>query len=114
MMHPGHRGVCGLPITTTANNNSANSSRSSRSSSSSSLDMFCFRRHTDILPLIDIFDTPNEYVLHVDAPGARAEDLCANWEPETRNVRVTGLWRRHGDKVFLATRYGPEERLVGP
>jgi HSP20 family molecular chaperone IbpA len=76
--------------------------------------MFCFRRHTDILPLIDIFDTPNAYVLHVDAPVVRADDLCANWEPETRNVRVTGLLRRHGDEVFLETRYGPEERLVGP
>lgn len=64
-------------------------------------------------PPVDIFNTETAYILHLALPGARKDDVSANWDGESRTLHVTGVVHRPGDEAFLATLQGTGERTVG-
>jgi len=63
-------------------------------------------------PPIDIFSTPNAYVLHIALPGAKKEDVGVNWDAEKNELNVAGVVYRAGDEEFLKT-LNQKERKVG-
>lgn len=50
---------------------------------------------------MDVFSTPNAYVLHVAIPGAKKEDVGVNWDAENKTLHVAGVVYRAGDEDFL-------------
>lgn len=66
----------------------------------------------DFKPEADIFDTENNYVVHLSLAGAKKEDIGVAWDPEKSELSVTGVIHRPGDEEFLKT-LALDERRVG-
>ncbi|KAL7913167.1 hypothetical protein GGI35DRAFT_279327 [Trichoderma velutinum] len=64
-------------------------------------------------PPIDIFNTPEAFILHTALPGAKKDDIGVTWNPQTRSLRIAGVVHRPGDEAFLQTLTGVQERRVG-
>ncbi|KAH0524931.1 hypothetical protein TsFJ059_007369 [Trichoderma semiorbis] len=64
-------------------------------------------------PPIDIFNTPDAFILHTALPGAKKDDVGVTWNPQTRSLRIAGVVHRPGDEAFLQTLTGVRERRVG-
>ncbi|PNP53798.1 hypothetical protein THARTR1_05922 [Trichoderma harzianum] len=64
-------------------------------------------------PPIDIFNTPDAFILHAALPGAKKDDVGVTWNPQTRSLRIAGVVHRPGDEAFLQTLTGVRERRVG-
>ncbi|KAL7946441.1 hypothetical protein V8C42DRAFT_344284 [Trichoderma barbatum] len=64
-------------------------------------------------PPIDIFNTPDAFILHTALPGAKKDDIGVTWNPQTRSLRIAGVVHRPGDEVFLQTLTAVRERRVG-
>lgn len=52
-------------------------------------------------PLIDTFNTPSAYVLHIALPGAKKEDIGVKWDLDTSTLSIAGVVHRPGDEAFL-------------
>jgi len=63
-------------------------------------------------PEADVFDTETSYVIHISLPGAKKEDVGANWDPEKSEISIAGVVYRPGDEDFLTT-LALDERKVG-
>jgi HSP20 family protein len=50
----------------------------------------------DFTPVIDVFDTPNKYIVHVSLPGAKKSDLSIDYEAEESVLRLAGVVHRPG------------------
>ncbi|OCT49596.1 hypothetical protein CLCR_06995 [Cladophialophora carrionii] len=50
----------------------------------------------DFEPRTDIFDSPEEYTVHVSLPGAKKSDLGVDWDGEHSVLRVAGVVHRPG------------------
>jgi len=66
----------------------------------------------DFVPPVDIFDTESAFVVHVSLPGAKKEDVAANWLADKSELSITGVIHRPGDEEFLKT-LALDERKVG-
>ncbi|KAI4096686.1 MAG: hypothetical protein LQ344_000826 [Seirophora lacunosa] len=66
----------------------------------------------DFSPPADIFDTEDNYVVHVSLPGAKKEDVGVNWDADKSELSVAGVVYRPGDEDFLKT-LALDERQVG-
>ncbi|KAM0248664.1 hypothetical protein ACHAQJ_009371 [Trichoderma viride] len=64
-------------------------------------------------PPIDIFNTPEAFILHAALPGAKKDDIGVTWNPQSRTLRIAGVVHRPGDEVFLQTLTSVRERRVG-
>lgn len=64
-------------------------------------------------PPIDIFNTPEAFILHTALPGAKKEDIGVTWNPQSRMLRIAGVVHRPGDEAFLQTLTSVRERRVG-
>jgi HSP20 family protein len=66
----------------------------------------------DFKPEADVFDTEDSYVIHINLPGAKKEDVGVNWDAEKSELNVAGVIYRPGDEEFLKT-LALDERRVG-
>ena len=66
----------------------------------------------DFKPEADVFDTEDSYVIHINIPGAKKEDVGVNWDAEKSELNVAGVIYRPGDEEFLKT-LALDERKVG-
>ena len=66
----------------------------------------------DFKPPVDVFDTPEAFVVHVSLAGAKKQDLGVSWDPEKSELSVAGVIHRPGDEDFLKT-LAMDERDIG-
>ncbi|KAL8721447.1 MAG: hypothetical protein Q9225_001859 [Loekoesia sp. 1 TL-2023] len=66
----------------------------------------------DFSPPADVFDTEENYIIHVSLPGAKKEDVGVNWDADKSELSVAGVIYRPGDEDFLKT-LALDERQVG-
>ena len=72
----------------------------------------CEGTSSDFKPEVDIFDTPESFVVHVSLPGAKKEDVGVNWDAEKSELSVAGVVYRPGDEELLKS-LALDERKVG-
>ncbi|KAI9741749.1 MAG: hypothetical protein M1834_000135 [Cirrosporium novae-zelandiae] len=63
-------------------------------------------------PPCDVFDTEEDYILHLSLPGAKKEDVGVNWDVDKSELSVAGVIYRPGNEDFLKT-LALDERNVG-
>ncbi|KAE8384093.1 HSP20-like chaperone [Aspergillus alliaceus] len=63
-------------------------------------------------PKVDVFDTPETFVIHVPLPGAKKEDIEVNWDPRTVELSINGVLSRPGSEDLVKT-ITLDERKVG-
>jgi HSP20 family protein len=57
----------------------------------------------DFEPRTDIFDTANQYIVHLSLPGAKKQDVGVDWDGEHSVLRITGVVHRpEVDEEMLA------------
>lgn len=66
----------------------------------------------DFKPEADVFDTEDSYVIHINIPGAKKEEVGVNWDAEKSELNVAGVIYRPGDEEFLKT-LALDERKIG-
>ncbi|KAL8661663.1 MAG: hypothetical protein Q9202_005355 [Teloschistes flavicans] len=66
----------------------------------------------DFAPPADVFDTEDNYIVHISLPGAKKEDVGVNWDADKSELSVAGVIYRPGDEEFLKT-LALDERQVG-
>jgi len=66
----------------------------------------------DFKPEVDIFDTPESFIVHVSLPGAKKEDVGVNWNAEKSELNIAGVIYRPGDEELLKS-LALDERKVG-
>ncbi|KAJ5618113.1 hypothetical protein N7537_003227 [Penicillium hordei] len=64
-------------------------------------------------PEVDVFDTPETFVIHVPLPGAKKEDVELNWDPKAVEIIITGVINRPGSENLVKA-IALDERKVGP
>jgi len=69
-------------------------------------------QNDDFKPDVDVFDTPEAFVVHVSLPGAKKEDVGVNWDAEKSELSIAGVVYRPGDEEFLQT-LAMNERKIG-
>lgn len=69
----------------------------------------------DFRPDVDVFDTPESFVVHVSLAGAKKEDVGVSWNADKSELVITGVVHRAGpaDEEFIKT-LAIDERKVGP
>ncbi|PYH86361.1 HSP20-like chaperone [Aspergillus uvarum CBS 121591] len=63
-------------------------------------------------PDVDVFDTPEAFVIHVPLPGAKKEDIEVSWDPKAVQLGISGTISRPGSEELLKT-IALDERRVG-
>ncbi|KAM7187150.1 HSP20-like chaperone [Rhypophila sp. PSN 637] len=63
------------------------------------------------VPPVDIFNTANNWTLHVSVPGAKKEDVNVHWDADRSTLAISGLVYRPGDEEFLNTLVAAERRV---
>ncbi|KAK4504649.1 hypothetical protein PRZ48_002610 [Zasmidium cellare] len=63
-------------------------------------------------PEVDVFDTPESFVVHISLPGAKKEDVGVNWDADKSELSIGGVVYRPGDEEFLKT-LALDERKIG-
>lgn len=69
-------------------------------------------KHEDFQPEVDVFDTPETFVVYVSLSGAKKEDVGVNWDAKKCELSIAGVIHRPGDEEFLKT-LELDERKVG-
>lgn len=62
-------------------------------------------------PPVDVFDTTNNWTIHVAVPGAKKEDVGVNWDAGKSTLTVSGVVHRPGDEEFLRSMISGERRV---
>ena len=70
------------------------------------------REAKDFKPPVDIFDTKEAFIVHVSLPGAKKEDVGANWDADKSELNIAGVIYRPADEETLKT-LALDERDVG-
>lgn len=63
------------------------------------------------VPPVDIFNTSNNWTLHVAVPGAKKEDVNVHWDADRSTLLISGLVYRPGDEEFLNTLVAAQRRV---
>jgi HSP20 family protein len=66
----------------------------------------------DFTPDVDVFDTPESFVVDVSLPGAKKEDIGVSWNSEKSELEIAGVLHRRGNEEFLQA-LAMNERKVG-
>ena len=66
----------------------------------------------EFTPDVDVFDTPESFVIHVSLPGAKKEDVGVNWDADKSELSIAGVVYRPGDEELLK-HLAMDERKVG-
>jgi HSP20 family protein len=62
-------------------------------------------------PPIDIFNTPNNWTIHLAIPGAKKEDIGVNWDADHATLTVSGVVHRPGDEEFINSMISGERKV---
>ena len=62
-------------------------------------------------PPVDIFDTANNWTIHVALPGAKKEDIAVNWDADKSSLVLSGVVYRQGDEAFQAGMVSGERKV---
>ncbi|KAK0633532.1 HSP20-like chaperone [Immersiella caudata] len=62
-------------------------------------------------PPIDVFDTANNWTVHVALPGAKKEDIGVHWDADRKLLTVSGVVHRPGDEEFINNMVSSERRV---
>ena len=65
-----------------------------------------------VVPSVDIFETPNSYVVKLDIPGAEKEKITANIENNTLVILANLSWSLVNDNVDDVKQYRREFALA--
>ncbi|KAK0703797.1 HSP20-like chaperone [Lasiosphaeria miniovina] len=63
------------------------------------------------VPPVDIFNTPNNWTVHLSVPGAKKDDVAVNWDADKSLLAITGVVHRPGNEDFLAGMLSGERRV---
>ncbi|KAJ5469758.1 hypothetical protein N7530_007115 [Penicillium desertorum] len=63
-------------------------------------------------PEVDVFDTPETFLIHVPLPGSKKEDIEVNWDSKAVELSITGVISRPGSEDLVKT-IALDERKVG-
>lgn len=66
--------------------------------------------NVDFVPPVDIFDAPNEFLVHVSIPGARKSDVSVEYDAGNSTLHVAGVVCRPGIDEQLNNTLVVEER----
>ncbi|KAL2220935.1 hypothetical protein M432DRAFT_247861 [Thermoascus aurantiacus ATCC 26904] len=66
--------------------------------------------NVDFVPPVDIFDAPNEFLVHVSIPGARKSDVSVEYDAGNSTLHVAGVVYRPGIDEQLNNTLVVEER----
>jgi HSP20 family protein len=69
-------------------------------------------KNEDFKPEVDVFDTPESFIVHVSLPGAKKEDVGVNWDAEKSELSIAGVVYRPADEETLKS-LALDERKVG-
>lgn len=64
----------------------------------------------DFVPVVDVFDTPKKYIVHVSLPGAKKDDLSIDYDVDESVLRLAGVVYRPGMNEDLHQALAMEER----
>jgi len=67
---------------------------------------------TNFRPDVDVFDTPDAFVVHVSLPGAKKEDIGVNWDDSKSELSIGGVVYRPAEEEMLS-HLAMNERKVG-
>lgn len=62
-------------------------------------------------PPVDVFNTLNNWTIHVALPGAKKEDIGVNWDPTKTLLTISGVVYRPGDEAFLEGMVSGERKV---
>ena len=62
-------------------------------------------------PPVDVFDTRNNWTVHVSVPGAKKEDIAVNWDADRSTLTVSGVVHRPGDEEFISSMISGERKV---
>lgn len=65
----------------------------------------------EFTPAVDIFDTPDNFVVHVALPGALKEDIGINYDFDNAELQISGVVHRPGDEEFQKHLVDGERRV---
>ncbi|KAF3929501.1 hypothetical protein ABW19_dt0201441 [Dactylella cylindrospora] len=65
----------------------------------------------EFIPAVDIFDTPDSFVVHIALAGALKEDIGINYDFDNAELQVSGVVHRPGDEEFLKHLVDGERRV---
>ncbi|EPS41039.1 hypothetical protein H072_5067 [Dactylellina haptotyla CBS 200.50] len=73
----------------------------------------CHKPNNDqeFIPAVDLFDTPDSFVVHVALPGALKEDIGINYDFDNSELQVSGVVHRPGDEEFQKHLVDGERRV---
>jgi len=73
----------------------------------------CHKPNNDqeFTPPIDLFDTPDSFVIHIAIPGAIKEDIGINYDFDNAELQVSGVVHRPGDEEFQKHLVDGERRV---
>lgn len=62
-------------------------------------------------PPVDVFDTVNNWTVHVAIPGAKKEDISVRWDADKKLLMITGVVHRPGDEEFIGSMVRGERKV---
>ncbi|EWC47104.1 hypothetical protein DRE_03473 [Drechslerella stenobrocha 248] len=65
----------------------------------------------DFTPAVDLFDTPDSFVVHIALPGALKQDLGINYDFDSAELQISGVVHRPGDEEFQKYLVDGERRV---
>lgn len=65
----------------------------------------------EFTPAVDLFDTPDSFVIHVALPGAIKEDIGINYDFDNAELQVSGVVHRPGNEEFQKHLVDGERRV---
>ncbi|PYH96064.1 HSP20-like chaperone [Aspergillus ellipticus CBS 707.79] len=63
-------------------------------------------------PEVDVFDTPEVFVVHASLPGAKKDAVEVQWDPKKFELNISGVIERPGGEELLKT-LALDERRIG-
>jgi HSP20 family protein len=63
------------------------------------------------VPPVDVFNTANNWTVHIALPGAKKEDLAINWDAHKGQLAVSGVVYRPGNEEFLSGMISGERKV---
>jgi HSP20 family protein len=70
-------------------------------------------KDTDFSPAVDVFNTPDHFIVHVSLPGAKKGDIAVDWDIETKILKISGVVYRPDISEEMLKALVQDERKVG-
>ncbi|KAF8477077.1 HSP20-like chaperone [Kalaharituber pfeilii] len=59
------------------------------------------RGDDEFVPDVDVFDTPEAFILHASLPGANREDIGVDFDSDSSEIQVSGVVHRNADEELM-------------